>query len=144
GVARPVALVARTRVAVVGARRAARLLRVGRAAGAVAGAEVVGVALVHGGAAERARGLEGIAGTRRAGAGARLRDVADAGRRPTDRPGVARRVLTRIARAVAQVRRADVPVVGARRAARLLRVGRAVRARAGTVLGLVAFTGRRT
>src|SRR5205823_6132702 len=68
GVARPVARVAGARIAVVGARRPARLLGVGRAAGAVARAEVVGVALVHRGATEHGRGLEGVVRTRRAAA----------------------------------------------------------------------------
>src|SRR5205807_232712 len=143
GVARAVARVGRARVTVVGAGGAARLLRVGGATGPVAGAEVVGVALVHGAAAERARGLEGIVRARGARPGTRLGEVADAGRGATGRARVPRRMLAGVARAVAGIRRADVAVVGARRAVRLLRIGRAVGAVARTVLGEVALPRRR-
>src|SRR5207302_1093864 len=143
GVARPVARVAGARITVVGARRPARLLGVGRAAGAVARAEVVGVALVHGGATEHGRGLEGVVRTRRAATRAGLRHVADTRRRAARGPRVAGRMLTRVARAVAGIGRADVAVVRARRPARLLRIGRTVRAGARTGLGEVAFARRR-
>src|SRR5207247_9231807 len=49
--------------------------------------------------------------------------VAFTRRRPAHRIGVARRVLAGIARAVAGVGRARIAVVGARRRARLLRIG---------------------
>src|SRR5207245_9424297 len=64
-------------------------------------------------------------------------------RRPAPRIGVAGRVLAGIARAVAGVGRARIVVVGARRRARLLRIGgtRGIRPVAG--LGHVAFTRRR-
>src|SRR5207244_391887 len=151
-----------------------------RAAGAVARAEVVGVALVHRGATEHGRGLEGVVRTRRAATRAGLRHVADARGGATGRPAVARRMLagvtrtvagvgragvagvvadarrraargprvagrmlTRVARAVAGIGRADVAVVRARRPARLLRIGRTVRAGARTGLGEVAFARRR-
>src|SRR5205823_4389609 len=50
---------------------------------------------------------------------------------------------TRIADPVASIGRADVAVVRARRAARLLRICRAVRAGARTGLGEIAFARRR-
>src|SRR5207249_4893666 len=160
------ALVAAARVAVVGAGRAARLLRVRRAVGAVAGTALRHVALAGGGATHDARGLEavggtavadavaglgdvagacrgtadragralGIRGARGAGARARLGHVAGAGRRPAHGPRVARGVLAGGVRAVAGVGRAGVAVVGAGRAARLLRVGRAVGTVTGTAL----------
>src|SRR5207302_1218864 len=143
GVARPVARVAGARITVVGARRPARLLGVGRAAGAVARAEVVGVALVHRGATEHGRGLEGVVRTRRAAARAGLRHVADARRGATGGPAVARRMLAGVAGTVAGVGRAGVAVVRARRPARLLRIGRTVRAGAWTGLRQVAFARRR-
>src|SRR5205807_7705858 len=61
-------------------------------------------------------------------------------RRSSDllRAGVARRVLARIARAVAGVGRARIVVVGARRPARLLRIGGTRGIRPVTGLGHVA------
>src|SRR5204863_3587894 len=67
----------------------------------------------------------GRAGRARGGAGVGL--AARARRRAAGRPRVPRRVLTVDARAVALVERAGVAVGGARRARRLLRVGRTVR-----------------
>src|SRR5207249_14897 len=75
--------------------------------------------------------------------GAVLIHVADAGGRAANRPGVARRVLAGVARAVARVGRAGVAVVGARGARRGLRIGRTRRPRPRTVLRRVAFAGRR-
>src|SRR5207245_615601 len=111
GIARAVAGVGRARIAVVGARGRARLLRIGGT-----------------------RGIRPVAG---------LGHVAFTRRRPALRAGVARRVLAGIARAVAGVGRARIAVVGARRRARLLRIGgtRGIRPVAG--LGHVAFTRRR-
>src|SRR5439155_1707253 len=111
GVARPVARVAGARIAVVGARRPARLLGVGRAAGAVARAEVVRIAFADRRAAECQRRLERVVRARRAAARARLGDVADARRRAARGPRVAGRMLTRIADPVASIGRADVAVV---------------------------------
>src|SRR5207253_11337 len=143
GVARPVARVAGARIAVVGARRPARLLGVGRAVGAVPGAEIVQIAFADRRAAECQRRLERVVRARRAAARARLGDVADAHRRAARGSRVAGRMLTRIADPVASIGRADVAVVRARRPARLLRIGRAVRAGARTVLGEVALPRRR-
>src|SRR5207247_5054958 len=91
GIARAVAGVGRARIAVVGARRRARLLRIGGT-----------------------RGIRPVAG---------LGYVAVTRRRPAHRIGVAGRVLAGIAGAVAGVGRARIVVVGARRRARLLRIG---------------------
>src|SRR5437870_5286758 len=98
GVARPVALIERARVAVGGARRARRLLGVRRAAGARPGAVLRRVALARRGTAHRARRLEAIGRADRARARARLVHVAHPGRRPAHRPGVPRRVLAGVAR----------------------------------------------
>src|SRR5207253_829388 len=106
---RAVAGVGRAGVAVVGAERAARLLRVRRAVGAVAGTA--------------------------------LRHVARPGRRPAHCPRIARGVLAGDVRAVAGVGRAGVAVVGAGRAARLLRVGGAVGTVTGTALRHVTLAG---
>src|SRR5207244_1957383 len=125
------------------ARRPARLLGVGRAAGAVPGAEVVEVALAGRGPARCGRGQERVVRTRGAAPRAGLGDVAHARRRATRRPGVAGRMLTQVAHPVAGVGRADVAVVGARRTVRLLRVARTVRAGARAVLGDVALARRR-
>src|SRR5207247_10089 len=84
GIVRPVALVAAAGVAVVGARRPGRVLRVGRTGGARSGAVLRRVALARRGAADGRRGLEGVgrAGGARARAG--LVHVADPGRRAAD------------------------------------------------------------
>src|SRR5439155_986070 len=121
----------------------ARDLRVGRAVGAVPGAEIVQIAFADRRAAECQRRLERVVRTRRAAAHARLGDVADARRRAARGPRVAGRMLTRIADPVAGIGCADVAVVRARRPARLLRIGRTVRAGARTGLGEVAFARRR-
>src|SRR5207247_1024443 len=81
GVARTVAGVGRAGVAVVGAGGPARDLRVGRAVGAVPGAEIVQIAFADRRAAECQRRLESVVRARRAAARARLGDVADARRR---------------------------------------------------------------
>src|SRR5439155_1664963 len=84
---RAVAGVGRAGVAVVGADRAARLLRVRRAVGAVAGTALRHVALAGGGATHDARGLEAVGGTAVADAVAGLGDVARARRGAADRAG---------------------------------------------------------
>src|SRR5207249_292476 len=157
GVGDAVARVGRARVAVVGARRAARLLGIGRAARPIARAELRHVARARPRAADLGGRREGIGGTiiahpvtalghvagagrrpalrralriRRAGrarAGAALPQVAGARRGAADRAGIPRRVLAGVGDAVARVGRARVAVVGARRAARLLGIGRAAR-----------------
>src|SRR5439155_636024 len=144
-IARAVARVGRTGVAVIRAGRGGRLLRVGRAArpgDAGAGLGVVALA--------RRRAADDRARRRRrrraggAGAGAVLLGVADVARaRVADRARVARGVLAVIVGPVALIERAGVAVVGARRAGRLLPVGRAMRARAGAELRRVALVHRR-
>src|SRR5439155_1010766 len=92
------------------------------------------------------RRLEGIVGTRTAAARARLRDVAATRRRSAaDGARVARVVDAEGATdgAVAEIGRADVAVVRARRARRLHGVVRTGRARAGAELGVVALVGGR-
>src|SRR5207249_3906291 len=133
-IAAAVALVAAARIAIVGAGRPAGLLRVGRAGRARSRADFGRVARAGGGAADRAGGEVGVGGAGRARAVAGLGDVAVPGRRPAHHPRVARGVLAGDVRAVAGVGRARVAVVGAGRAARLLRVRRAVGAVAGTAL----------
>src|SRR5439155_1341467 len=167
----PVTLIERAGVAVVGARREGRRLRIRRAGRARhAGAELLHVARAGRGAADgRARRRQG----RRAGGaapGAVLRritvvpraGVADRGRvagrvlagiaqpvagpdrGPALRPGVARRVLAGVVGPVALVERAGIRVLGARRPARLLLVRGAGLAReAGAGLDLVALARRR-
>src|SRR5207249_3648189 len=142
GVSRPVTRVGGARVAVVGARPAARLLRVGGTVGPAARAAIGLVAFARRRPADGARGREAIGGTCTARARARLGHVAHAGCRPAHRPGVARGVLTGHVRPVALVGRARVAVVGARRAARLLHVGGAGRARAAAHLRHVALARR--
>src|SRR5207253_318201 len=83
----------------------------------------------------------GIGGTGGARAVAGLGDVAVAGRRPAHRARIPRRMLAIVAPPVALVAAAGVPVAGAGRAARLLRVRRAVGPGPGTVLGEVALAG---
>src|SRR5262249_4044831 len=80
------------------------------------------------GSARARAGLSGVAGPRR---------------RATDRAGVARRVLAGVVGAVALIRAARIPVVGAGRARRLLRVRGARGARPGAVLRRVALARRR-
>src|SRR5439155_792356 len=134
-----VALVTAARVAVVGARRPRRPLRVRRTAGARKGVVEGQVTLARRGAAHRARRLERVGGTDGARAGAGLVHVAEAGGGAADRPRVARRVLAVIAAAVALVAAARIAVVGARRPRRTLRVRRTAGARAGAVLGRVTL-----
>src|SRR2546427_615882 len=141
----PVALIERAGVAVVGARREGRRLRIRRAGRARhAGAELLHVARAGRGAADgRARRRQG----RRAGGarpGAVLRRITVVPRAGVPARGrVAGGVLAGIAQPVARIERAGVAVVGARRAGRLLPVGRAMRARAGAELRRVALVHRR-
>src|SRR5207247_9633868 len=74
---------------------------------------------------------------------AELRHVADAGRRPTERPGVARGVLAAVAQPVTNVDGADIAVIGTGSACELLRVARAGGIRAGAELRRVALVDRR-
>src|SRR5207253_2406952 len=104
-------------------------------AGARSRAELRGVALAGRGAAERRRREEGIGGTGGARTVAGLGHVAVAGRRPAHRARIPRRMLAVVAPPVALVAAAGVPVAGAGRAARLLRVRRAGGPRPGPVLG---------
>src|SRR5207247_3895703 len=151
-VAQPVTDVGGADIAIIGTGSARELLRVARAGGVRAGAELRRVALVDcraalgagglegvGGAvvtravaglgdvavagrraALRARGLLGISGAVRARPRAGLGHVAGPGRGPAHRPGVARRVLTGVGRAVAPIERAGIAVVGAGRPPALL------------------------
>src|SRR5438874_558244 len=173
GVAAAVALIHATGVPVARARRARRRLAVGRATGARPGARLGLVAFTGGWPADRPgvprRVLASVARSvaliraarvavvraRRAGgalrirraAGARpgavLRHVAVTGGRPADGPGVARRVLAGVARSVALIGGARVPVVGTRRARRCLGIRRAVRAVPRAALRRVALAARR-
>src|SRR5204863_185012 len=138
-----VAQVRRADVAVVGARRARRLDGVGGRGRAVARTRLLGVALVGRRAAHERGQLEGVVGTRAAAAGTRLGDVTPAARRrAARRPRVAGGVLADVARAVAEVSRADVAVVGAGRAVRLERARRrAAGARRAVVHAVVARLG---
>src|SRR5207253_1121191 len=120
----------------------ARLLRVGRTGGPGARAALGLVAFACRRTADGARGREAIGRARRARARARLGHVARAGGRPADRPGVPRRVLAGVAAAVTRVGGARVAVVGAGRAARLLRVGGTARAAARAVLREIALVRR--
>src|SRR5207253_540513 len=141
GVVGPVALVERAGIRVLDARRTARLLlvrRAGLAREAGAGRDLV--ALARRRAADEGARPHHVARAGGAAAGAGLVGIAHVARAvAADRPGVARRVLTRIARAVAGVGRTGVAVIRAGRARRLLRVGRAARpGDAGAHLGLIA------
>src|SRR5207237_10682312 len=114
---------------VAGVRRPVALVRAARVA-------VVGA----GGAGRRL----GVGGTRRARAGARLLRITLARRRAAERARVARRMLAGVVRPVALIRAARVAVVGARRARRRPRVGRARVGRSRTVLRRVALARGRT
>src|SRR5205823_4349126 len=142
-VARAVAGIRAARIAVVGAAGARRALRIHRAVRGRPGAVLRRVALAGRWPADDAARLEHVFGTGAARPGAGLVHVARTGRRPADRPAVARRMLAVVARAVARVGRARVAVVRACRARRGLRIGRARRTGAGTVLRRIAFAGRR-
>src|SRR5207249_4441426 len=144
GVAAAVALIECARVAVGGARRPPRCLRVGRAVGSVPRAVLGGIALARRGTALRARGREAIDRTGRARARARFRHVAHAGRRAALRPRIARGVLAGGARPVALVRRAWIGVGCAGRALRPLGIGRAARSVPRAGLREVAVARRRT
>src|SRR5438552_13206130 len=141
-VAAAVALVEAARIAVVGARRPRRSLGVRRAAGARAGAVLARITLSRRGAADRGRRLESVRRARRARAGAGLVDVAEAGGRPADCPGVPRRVLAVAAAAVALVKAARIAVARTRGTGRGLGVRRAGGARAGTLLGRITLSRR--
>src|SRR5207248_7826247 len=84
-----------------------------------------------------------IGGTRGAGARARLGSVTDSGRGATRRAGMARRVLACDIAAVALIQRARVPVVRARGAGRLLRIGGTGVAGPVASLGEIALARRR-
>src|SRR5207249_4993673 len=128
-VARAVAGVAGTRVAVVGAERAARFLGIRPACLTRQATAALGdVALAGRRPADDPDRQEHIGRTRGAHAGAHLVGIARvAGACPADGTGIARRVLAGAVRAVAKVGRADVAVVAARRPRRALGVGRAAR-----------------
>src|SRR5204862_210835 len=145
GIAAAVALIERARIAVVGARGPAGLLRIRGTGGTRARAGLRQVARARRRAAHGARGLEAVGGTGRGGAGAGLRDVTEARRGPADGPGVAGGVRARggAGGAVAHVGGADVAVVRAGRPRRLDRVGRAADARPRAGLGQVALVDRR-
>src|SRR5205823_1372048 len=136
--------VGRAHVAVVGARRAGGLLRVGRTVRPGPGAEVVLIALVDRWPAVDGARLEQVSRAGAAEAGAELGQVAGTSGRPADRAGVPGRMLARVAGAVACVGRAGVAVVRARRPAGRLRVRRAVRSVAGAEVVEVTFAHRRT
>src|SRR5207249_4461699 len=142
-VARSVALIRAARVAVVRARRAGGALRIRRAAGARPGAVLRRVALPARRPTHGARRLERVGGAYRARPRAAPVDVAGAGRRTADGAGIARRVLAGVARSVALIGAARVPVVGTRRARRCLGIRRAVRAVPGAALRRVALAARR-
>src|SRR5581483_4580220 len=129
GDAAAVALVHGARVAVVGARRAGGLLRVGGAARPAPGARLRQVALVRSGTTDRARRREAVGRAARARSGAGLRDVTGARRRPAHRPGIPGGVPAVDAAAVALIERAGIAVVAARGPGRLARVGWAGRGR---------------
>src|SRR2546422_144834 len=137
-----VALVAAARVAVVGARRPGRALRVRRAVGAVPRTVLRRVTLAPGGTTLDEGRHEGVRRAGRARAGAGLVRVAHPGGGPAHRPGVPRRVLTVVAAAVALVAAAWVAVVGAGRPGRALRVRRAVGAVPRAVLRRVTLARR--
>src|SRR5205823_5381252 len=112
---RPVTQVRRADVAVIGARGTGSLHGVARTGGAVARTRLLYVTLVRCGSADERRRPEGVVGTGAAAARARLGDVAATGRGgAAGGPRVARVVDAERAAdgAVAEVRRADVAVVG--------------------------------
>src|SRR5439155_13477958 len=124
-------------------RRARRIDGVRGTGSAVARTGLLKVALVRRRATDECGRLEGVVGTRAAAAGTCLGDVAATARGGAARgPGVARRVLADVARAVTEVGRADVAVVGAGRAVRLESARRrAARARRAVVHAVVARLG---
>src|SRR5206468_3590891 len=134
-----VALIERAGVAVRRARRPRALLRVGRAAGPVAGAVLRRVALARARAAHRARRQEAVGRTGRAQLGRAPCGVAWTRHPPARPPRVPRRVLTGVVGAVALIERAGVAVRRARRPRALLPVGRAAGPVAGAVLRRVAL-----
>src|SRR5439155_7635284 len=143
-VARAVAGVAGARVAVVGAERAARFLGIRPACLTRQATAALGdVALAGRRPADDPDRQEHIGRTRGAHAGAHLVGITGvAGACPADGAGIAGRVLAGAVRAVAQVGRADVAVVAARRPRRALGVGRAARPGAGARLRRIALARR--
>src|SRR5206468_511568 len=140
GVLGPVALIERAGLRVVGARRAARLLRIGWARLARhPGARLDEVTLAGGRPAHRAAGRNDVGRTALARSVAGLGQVALARRGATLRPRVAGRMLASDVAAVALVEGAWIAVGGTRRTVRLLGVGRTGAARAGAGLGQVAL-----
>src|SRR5207302_347200 len=119
-----------------------RLEAIGRAVGPCARAVLGLVAVTGASPALGGRRCEAVGRTARRRPGAALGYVAVARRGATDGPGVPRRVLAGVARAVALIGRADVAVVGARRARRRLGVGGAARPAAGAHLRRVALARR--
>src|SRR5439155_356727 len=113
GEARAVALIQRARVAVVGACRSSRPHQVGGTGRAVPGAELRAVAGPGRCPTLEAGRREAVRRTRRARTVAVLGEVADAGRRAAQGPGVPGRVLAGCVRAVALVEGAGVAVNGA-------------------------------
>src|SRR5439155_1068540 len=142
GVVRPVALVRAARVPVIGTRGPRRLLRVGRAGRTRPGAILRRVALAARRTAGGRRRLEGVVRARAARSRAELVEVAVACRGAADGPGVARRVLTGIARAVTGVGGADVAVIRAEGATRRLGTRPAPRPVPVAILGRVALAAR--
>src|SRR5207253_6907838 len=120
----------------------ARLEAVARTVRSRPGAALGDVAVPRRGPALDSARLEPVGRARAARPGAALRRITIAGGRATDRARIPRRMLAGVARAVALIQRAGVPVRGARRARRALRVRGAVRARARAVLRRVAVARR--
>src|SRR5207245_1322190 len=119
-------------------------LRIRRAAGARPGAVLRRVALAARRPTDGARRLEGVGGADRARPGAVLVDVARGRGGPADGARIARRMLAGVARSVALIGAARVPVVGTRRARRCLGIRRAVRAVPRAALRRVALAARRS
>src|SRR5205823_6447580 len=142
-VARSVALIRAARVAVVRARRAGGTLRIRRAAGARSGAVLRRVALAARRPTDGARRLEGVGGADSPRPRPLPVPVPCPGPPPSRAPRVPRRVLAGVARSVALIGAARVPVIGTRRARRCLGIRRAVRAVPRAALRRVALAARR-
>src|SRR5439155_632133 len=141
-IAAAVALVAAARVAVRGACRPGRGLRIRRAIGAVPRTALRRITLARRGTADRARGLEGIGGAHGARSGTGLVHVAVTRGGPAHRPGVPGRLLAGVAAAFSLVPSARVAVPGGRRPRRGLRIRRAAGTRARAVVRLVTLARR--
>src|SRR5207247_1189390 len=122
--ARPIALIERAGIAVVGAGRPVRLEGVRRAEIARPRAGLGGIAIPRHGAADGPRGTPPTARAGRARSRAGLGRIAPTCRRATHGAGIADRVLATDIRPVTPVGGAGVAVVRAGRSARLDRVGR--------------------